>query len=113
MKDYSYYDPITMQYKSRWSIYLSDYEPHLIDENSVLETIRDVQHGDVMTAIAQNIPPIPKGTQLKVECIWQNFYGTWAKVIYNGREYDIPPTSLTLVKCENKPKNKKYPLDKL
>lgn len=104
MIHYTYYDPKTKQYKSRWSVYLSDYEPHLIDENSAVRVIRDVQHGDVMTAIAQNIPPIPKGTQLKVECIWQNFYGTWAKVIYNGREYDIPPTSLTLVKCENKPK---------
>lgn len=101
MKDYTYYDPITMQYKRRWSVTLSDYQPHIIDDNSVLETIYTVQHGDLATVIAHNIPPIPKGTQFKVEKIWQNFYGTWVQVIYSGRIYDIPPASLRLVKREN------------
>ena len=101
MKDYSYYDPITMQYKRRWSVTLSDYQPHIIDDDSVLETIYTVQHGDLATVIAQNIPPIPKGTQFKVEKIGQNFYGTWVQVIYSGRIYDIPPASLRLVKREN------------
>jgi hypothetical protein len=90
-----------MQYKRRWSVTLGDYQPHIIDDNSVLETIYTVQHGDLATVIAQNIPPIPKGTQFKVEKIWQNFYGTWVQVIYSGRIYDIPPASLRLVKREN------------
>lgn len=100
MKDYTYYDPITMQYKKRWSVTLSDYEPHLIDDNTVVETTYNVNHGDLATVIARKIPPIPKGTRFKVEKIWQNFYGTWVQVIYDGRIYDIPPTSLKLVKCE-------------
>lgn len=101
MKDYSYYDPITRQYKRRWGVTLSDYQPHIIDDDSVLETIYTVQHGDLATVIAQNIPSIPKGTQFKVEKIWQNYYGTWVQVIYSGRIYDIPPASLRLVKREN------------
>lgn len=33
--------------------------------------------------------PIPKGTRVVVDCWWQNFYGSYFKINYNGSNYDV------------------------
>ena len=35
-------------------------------------------------------PKIPKGTRLKVEETWENFYGTYFRCVYKNSTYDIP-----------------------
>lgn len=44
--------------------------------------------------------PIPKGTRLKVECWWMNFYGSYFKVRYNGKSYDVKTTNVVLKRKE-------------
>lgn len=94
------YDPATRKCERFWVIYLSDYMPHRITEGAIVQTVRQVSHGDWKTALAKNLPTIPKGTKLKVRGVWQNYYGIWVQVIYKERPYDISPTDLKLVSCE-------------
>ena len=100
MEEYRMFDPLTLTRKCYWEVYLglSDNKPYLLDDKSVVETVCDAEHGDWKTALAHNIPKIPKGTQLEVKKVWQNFYGVWVEVNYEGRHYDISPRQLKYVK---------------
>lgn len=81
-----------------YSAYLSDNKKYLLDNQCVVETICDAQHGDWKSVLAHDIPPIPKGTELRVCEVWQNFYGKWISVMYNGRVYDLSPSSLKYIR---------------
>lgn len=39
-------------------------------------------------------PAIPKGTKVEIESVWFNLYGTYARVLYKGLDYDIDVRSL-------------------
>lgn len=81
-------------------VFLNDNNMYYLDDLCVVETVCDAQHGDWKTVVAQGIKPIPKGTQLRVSKVWQNFYGVWIQVFYDGRYYDLYPRSLKYVKRE-------------
>lgn len=49
---------------------------------------------DTKTAIAKNIPPIPKGTVIEVKDVVTNYYGTWVETVYKGNLYYLDPTIL-------------------
>lgn len=58
-------------------------------------TTKNAPEEDWRTAIAHNIEPIPKDTCVIVEdVVNQNFYGTYIRVRYNNRIYDIDPNNL-------------------
>ena len=88
---YDYYDH---------RVFLNDNNLYYLDSRCVVETVCDAQHGDWKTVAAQGIKPIPKGTQLRVYKVWQNFYGVWIQVFYGGRYYDLHPRSLKYVRRE-------------
>ena len=44
--------------------------------------------------------PIPKGTEVDVSCYWINFYGSYFRVKYNDRYYDIDTKDIKLIKKE-------------
>ena len=98
MREYDYFDARSLTRTKRWEVLLSDGELYLLDNKSVVETICDAEHGDWKTALAHNIQKIPKGTQLEVNKVWQNFYGVWVEVNYEGRHYDLSPRQLKYVK---------------
>lgn len=33
--------------------------------------------------------PIPKGTQVTIDCWWQNFYGCYFKILHSESYYDV------------------------
>ncbi len=43
--------------------------------------------------------PIPKGTELTIDTWWQNFYGSYFKVNYNNKMYDIKTTTVKLIRA--------------
>ena len=98
MREYVYFDVRSLTRTRRWELQLSDGELYWLDNKCVVETICDAEHGDWKTALAHNIPKIPKGTQLEVNKAWQNFYGVWVEVNYAGRHYDLSPRQLKYVK---------------
>lgn len=42
--------------------------------------------------------PIPAGTEVVIDNWWQNFYGSYFRIIYNEQEYDV---LTNCVKIEN------------
>lgn len=43
-------------------------------------------------------PPIPKGTRVVVEYTFMNFYGTYCRVYFKGRRYDLKCSELVMAK---------------
>ena len=41
--------------------------------------------------------PIPEGTELMVDCWWQNFYGAYFKIVYNGDSYDVKENCVSII----------------
>ena len=89
---------------SNWYIYdkiaitiLADDKEYCLKQGFYVRTIREASHGDWKTALVQKIAPIPAGTILKIYDFFQNFYGNWIRVIYNGRHYDISIADLEYV----------------
>ena len=80
-----------------YMVFLNDNNKYYLDSHSIVETVCDAQHGDWKTAYAKDIKPIPKGTQLRVVKIWNNFYGKWVQVLYGGRRYDLRPCDLKYI----------------
>ena len=78
-------------------VILNDNKRYALDAFCAVETVCDAQHEDWKTVIAQDIQPIPKGTQLKVNKVWQNLYGRWVQVLYDGRYYDLCPRNLKYI----------------
>lgn len=75
-------------------VMLNDNNWYLLDDESIVETVCDVQHGDWKSSWRT---PIPKGTQLKVHEVWANFYGVWVRVLYNDTYYDLYPHNLKYI----------------
>ena len=98
MTEYNNFDYPSLTHTRYWKVQLSDGKLYILDNKCVVETICDAEHGDWKTAFAHNISNIPKGTQLEVKKVWQNFYGVWVEVNYGGRNYDISPRQLKYVK---------------
>ena len=98
MIEFEEFDCISLTHNRVWEVRLSNDELYWLDNKCVVETICDAEHGDWKTAMVRNIPKIPKGTQLEVTKVWQNFYGVWVEVNYGGRHYDISPRQLKYVK---------------
>ena len=42
--------------------------------------------------------PIPEGTELMVNCWWQNFYGSYFRIEYNGNSYDVKANSVEIIR---------------
>ena len=40
--------------------------------------------------------PIPSGTKIMVETWWQNLYGSYFRVQYEGQDYDISPRNVKI-----------------
>ena len=40
--------------------------------------------------------PIPAGTKIMVGTWWQNFYGSYFRVQYEGQDYDISPRNIKI-----------------
>lgn len=62
-----------------------------------VKTVKDCQDEDWKTAIAQNKPIIPAGTELQVKQVMRNFYGTFIEVEYFGYLYYVNPYNLIYV----------------
>ena len=78
-------------------VHLSDDKPYYLDNKCIVETVCRAHHGNSKIYL----PPIPKGTQLQVDEVWENLFGVWVKVIYNGLNYDLSPRSLKYIKRED------------
>lgn len=63
----------------------------LINAPFIIRLIEDADEEDFKTRIARDIKPIPKGTELRVDSILWNWYGTFLEVEYNNRIYSINP----------------------
>lgn len=42
-------------------------------------------------------PKIPEGTEVEIIKEWNNFYGIYYRVVYDGKEYDIKRGEITLI----------------
>lgn len=62
-----------------------------------VRTSQDAIEEDLKTALAQDIKPVPKGTDLVVDHVLHNFYGTYLCAEYNGRMYNINPRNCDFV----------------
>ena len=63
----------------------------MINAPFVIQLLEDADEEDSKTRIARDIKPIPKGTELRVDSILWNWYGTFLEVEYNDRIYSIDP----------------------
>lgn len=78
-------------------VHLNDDNPYYLDNKCIVETVCRTHHADPQVYL----PPVPKGAQLKVEEVWENLFGVWVKVLYNGIDYDLSPRSLKYIKRED------------
>ena len=74
-------------------VHLNDNNQYYLDNKCIVETVCRAHHGILETYL----PPIPKGTQLQVDEVWENLFGVWVKVIYNGLYYDLSPRILKYI----------------
>lgn len=81
-------------------VILADNKPYYIDESCIVEVVYEEDNIDWKTFICHDLPPIPKGTKLKVEEVWLNYHGIWIGVLYNGQRYNLPCKSLKYVARE-------------
>lgn len=63
----------------------------MINAPFVIQLIEDADEEDSKIRTVQDIKPIPKGTELRVDSILWNWYGTFLEVEYNNRIYSINP----------------------
>lgn len=64
-------------------------------------TIKNAYEQDFKTDLIRNIPPIPINTQLRIFNIFQNFYGEFFEVTYDGLIYSIDPNDCEFVSMLN------------
>lgn len=69
----------------------SGFSNYMIDAPFIIELLEDAEEEDFKTRIARHIKPIPKGTELRVDSILWNYYGTFLEVEYDNRIYSINP----------------------
>lgn len=81
-----------------WEVTLHDYQRYLLKRGCIVAPIEDVNDGDWKTRVMHPIPNIPKNTEVYVVEVWDNFYGKWVMVEYEGRKYDIEPCKLRYVR---------------
>jgi len=67
------------------------------EKKFMVRTSKDAPEEDWKTALAQDIKPVPKGTDLVVDHILHNFYGTYLCTEYNGKMYNIDPRNCDFV----------------
>lgn len=84
--------------KKFYRVNLYDHQEYMLETGCILKTVRDCNHGDIMTAIAKHIPHIPANTEVEFIKVWRNFYGTQVAVLYNNRQYDLEPWNLSYVR---------------
>ena len=70
----------------------------MINAPFVIRLLEDADEEDSKTRIAQDIKPIPKGTELRVDSILWNLYGKFLEVNYNDRIYSINPKICKYIK---------------
>lgn len=63
----------------------------MINAPFIIQLLEDAEEEDFKTRIAHHIKPIPKGTELRVDSILWNSYGTFLEVEYDNRIYSINP----------------------
>lgn len=55
----------------------------------------ELADSDWKTQLARGYGNIPKGAEVKYIGEMKNFYGIYARVLYDGRVYDVPFSGLT------------------
>lgn len=63
-----------------------------------LRTVRDTYDEDTIHSHL----PIPAETELEVVNCYQNLYGTFIDVVYNGRTYSIKPKHVEVISSQGK-----------
>lgn len=91
--------------KCRWVVIVDD-EPNLIGHEYTFKPLKgkvikeSYDQADLHYWQRESKPPIPKGTELKVDCWWMNFYGDYFRVEYNGNKYDVKTDNIELSRYE-------------
>ena len=87
--------------KGRWAV-IVDYEPNIIGHEYTFnprsgKVIKEsYDQTDLHYGKRDPKPPIPEGPELKVDCWWRNFYGSYFRVKYNGNCYDVKSSNIEL-----------------
>ena len=91
--------------KGRWVVTV-DNEPNLIGHEYTFKPLKgkvirnSYDEADLHYWQRKTKPPIPEGTELKVDCWWMNFYGSYFRVEYNGNKYDVKTNNIELSRYE-------------
>lgn len=65
-----------------------------------VKATKDISDEDWKTALAQNKPSIPTGTELQVVGVLENLYGRYIEAYYQGSLYYINPRDVDYVGSE-------------